>query len=145
MEIKLTLLLLLVAVMLQGGRSGDLPTNFNLAYGRRIEASSTCGVGVSEKELFCKLTGANPDRTDDSFSQVEWMCVWLFGWGCLFVLFVCLCWLFVCVGCLFVLVVCLCWLFVCVGCLFLLVVCLCWLFVCVVCLFVLVVCLCGFS
>ena len=51
-------------------KAGDLPTNFNLAYGRRIEASSTCGVGVSERELFCKLTGANPDRTDDSFSQV---------------------------------------------------------------------------
>ena len=36
--------------------------------------------------------------------------------GCLFMLDVCLCWMFVCVGCLFVLNVCLCWMFVCVEC-----------------------------
>ena len=36
------------------------PPYFNLAVGRRITATSTCGVGVSESELYCKLTGANP-------------------------------------------------------------------------------------
>ena len=36
------------------------PPYFNLAVGRRITATSTCGTGVSEAELFCKLTGANP-------------------------------------------------------------------------------------
>ena len=35
------------------------PPYFNLAYGKPIVASSTCGEGVNEPELFCKLTGAN--------------------------------------------------------------------------------------
>ncbi|XP_064094479.1 laminin subunit alpha-like isoform X2 [Macrobrachium nipponense] len=38
------------------------PPYFNLAVNRRITASSTCGVGVSDPELFCKLVGANADR-----------------------------------------------------------------------------------
>ena len=38
------------------------PPYFNLAYGRPIVATSTCGEGVSEPELFCKLTGANPEH-----------------------------------------------------------------------------------
>jgi len=40
------------------------PPNFNLAVGRVVEATSTCGVGVTEPELYCKLTGANPDKED---------------------------------------------------------------------------------
>ena len=35
------------------------PPYFNLAVGRPITASATCGESVSEPELFCKLTGAN--------------------------------------------------------------------------------------
>ena len=35
------------------------PPYFNLAYGKTIVASSTCGEGVTEPELFCKLTGAD--------------------------------------------------------------------------------------
>lgn len=38
------------------------PPYFNLAYGRPIVATATCGEGVTEPELFCKLTGANPER-----------------------------------------------------------------------------------
>jgi len=59
-----TLLLLLCAI--NHVQSQVLtPPYFNLAVGRRIEATSTCGVGVSdEPELFCKLTGANPDKDD---------------------------------------------------------------------------------
>lgn len=64
------LTLFLVLCLLGSTYAHDLPTHFNLASGRRIEATSTCGVGVSEKELFCKLTGANRDRIDDSYSQV---------------------------------------------------------------------------
>ena len=30
-------------------------TAINIAQGKKIEATSTCGVGVGEKELFCKL------------------------------------------------------------------------------------------
>ena len=44
------------------------PPYFNLALGRRIDATSTCGEGVSEPELFCKLTGANPNR--DAFEEL---------------------------------------------------------------------------
>lgn len=49
------------------------PPNFNLAVGRQIEATATCGVGVSEPELFCKLTGANPDKDDmiGTFSVIQ--------------------------------------------------------------------------
>ena len=38
------------------------PPYFNLAYGRPIIATATCGEGVTEPELFCKLTGANPEH-----------------------------------------------------------------------------------
>lgn len=34
------------------------PPYFNLAQSQEIIASATCGVGVSGRELFCKLTGA---------------------------------------------------------------------------------------
>ena len=33
------------------------PPYFNLAQGRRIVASATCGEGVPEPELYCKLVG----------------------------------------------------------------------------------------
>ena len=39
------------------------PPYFNLAENRRITASSTCGVDVDEPELFCKLVGANSDKS----------------------------------------------------------------------------------
>lgn len=38
------------------------PPYFNLAVGKRVHATSTCGINVPEKELYCKLTGANPGR-----------------------------------------------------------------------------------
>ena len=41
------------------------PSYFNLAAKKKIVATSTCGVGVSSPELFCKLTGANPDKGDE--------------------------------------------------------------------------------
>jgi len=62
------LLLSLSLMMMLTMRSADAqaltPPNFNLAVGRRVEATSTCGVGVTEPELYCKLTGANPDKED---------------------------------------------------------------------------------
>ena len=53
-------------IFLYTGTNGQVltPPYFNLAVGRPVEATSTCGVGVSEPELFCKLTGANPDKED---------------------------------------------------------------------------------
>lgn len=47
------------------------PQNFNLALGRKVEATSTCGVGVSRPEQFCKLTGANKDRFEDVIGDLE--------------------------------------------------------------------------
>lgn len=35
------------------------PPTFNLAENRRINASYTCGEGVNEPEMYCKLVGAN--------------------------------------------------------------------------------------
>lgn len=38
------------------------PPYFNLAEGRRVTATATCGEGIEEPELFCKLIGTNsPD------------------------------------------------------------------------------------
>ena len=42
------------------------PPYFNLAYERKVEATSTCGVGSVTAEQFCKLTGADP-TSGDSF------------------------------------------------------------------------------
>lgn len=39
------------------------PPYFNLAEGRKISASSTCGVDIDGPELYCKLVGSH---TDDS-------------------------------------------------------------------------------
>lgn len=38
------------------------PPYFNLAENRRITATATCGLDVSDPELYCKLVGANADR-----------------------------------------------------------------------------------
>lgn len=38
------------------------PPYFNLAEGRKIYASATCGVGTDGPELYCKLVGANTEH-----------------------------------------------------------------------------------
>ncbi|CRK95486.1 CLUMA_CG008955, isoform A [Clunio marinus] len=41
---------------------GELtPPYFNLAEGRKISASSTCGVDIDGPELYCKLVGSHTD------------------------------------------------------------------------------------
>lgn len=37
------------------------PPYFNLAEGRKIMASSTCGVEIDAPELYCKLVGSHTD------------------------------------------------------------------------------------
>lgn len=37
------------------------PPYFNLAEGRKITASSTCGVEIDGPELYCKLVGSHTD------------------------------------------------------------------------------------
>lgn len=41
------------------------PPYFNLAEGRRITATATCGQGLQGPELYCKLVGANSERNVD--------------------------------------------------------------------------------
>lgn len=37
------------------------PPYFNLAEGRKISASSTCGIDIDGPELYCKLVGSHTD------------------------------------------------------------------------------------
>lgn len=41
------------------------PPYFNLAEGKEIVASATCGVDTPGPELYCKLVGANADQDED--------------------------------------------------------------------------------
>lgn len=41
------------------------PPYFNLAEGKEITASATCGVDTTGPELYCKLVGANADQNED--------------------------------------------------------------------------------
>ncbi|XP_065337904.1 laminin subunit alpha [Cloeon dipterum] len=47
--------------------AGELltPPYFNLAEGRRITASATCGDGTSSPELYCKLVGATTEENEN--------------------------------------------------------------------------------
>ena len=56
-----TLLLFLSLILLSSEVSSEVltPPYFNLAEGRRITATATCGDDVSDRELYCKLTGAD--------------------------------------------------------------------------------------
>lgn len=41
------------------------PPYFNLAEGRNITASATCGVDTEGPELYCKLVGANAENDEN--------------------------------------------------------------------------------
>lgn len=41
------------------------PPYFNLAEGRQISATATCGVGTDGPELYCKLVGANTEHDNN--------------------------------------------------------------------------------
>lgn len=41
------------------------PPYFNLAEGKNITASATCGVDTEIPELYCKLVGANSDQDSE--------------------------------------------------------------------------------
>lgn len=47
------------------------PPYFNLAEGRKIYATSTCGEDVDEPELYCKLVGANTENDNHLFSVIQ--------------------------------------------------------------------------
>lgn len=47
------------------------PPYFNLAEGRKIHATSTCGVGSDGPELYCKLVGANTENDNHLFELIQ--------------------------------------------------------------------------
>ena len=62
----LVLILSLLFLQLQQVTGQQLsPPYYNLAQGKPVYASSTCGEDVYEKELFCELTGAHPNAIPD--------------------------------------------------------------------------------
>ena len=55
------LLSAVLLVLLPSANSELTPPYFNLAEGRKITASSTCGVDIDGPELYCKLVGSHTD------------------------------------------------------------------------------------
>lgn len=47
------------------------PPYFNLATGRQVYASATCGVGTDGPELYCKLVGANTENDHIDYSVIQ--------------------------------------------------------------------------
>lgn len=47
------------------------PPTFNLAKGRKISATATCGYGVATKELYCRLTGSTGDDDADTEIMIQ--------------------------------------------------------------------------
>ncbi|XP_058457360.1 laminin subunit alpha [Malaya genurostris] len=60
--IQLSAIVLLLSVTIVTVRSELTPPYFNLAEGRKITASATCGVDTDGAELYCKLVGANTEN-----------------------------------------------------------------------------------
>lgn len=61
------LLAIVVSALVLSGLIDDVnseltPPYFNLAEGRHISATATCGVGTDGPELYCKLVGANTEH-----------------------------------------------------------------------------------
>jgi len=47
------------------------PPYFNLATGRKIQATATCGQDTDGPELYCKLVGANADEDHVDYSVIQ--------------------------------------------------------------------------
>lgn len=65
---KIAILLLL---QIAATKAELTPPYFNLAEGRRITASATCGEGTDEPELYCKLVGANTENEEAYYSLIQ--------------------------------------------------------------------------
>lgn len=59
-----SLVIVIVSLRLVGAEL--TPPYFNLAEGRKIHATATCGVDIDAPELYCKLVGANTENELDS-------------------------------------------------------------------------------
>lgn len=47
------------------------PPYFNLATGRKIHATATCGEDTDGPELYCKLVGANTENDHIDYSVIQ--------------------------------------------------------------------------
>lgn len=47
------------------------PPYFNLATGRKIHATATCGQDTDGPELYCKLVGANTEHDHIDYSVIQ--------------------------------------------------------------------------
>lgn len=47
------------------------PPYFNLATGRKIYATATCGMDTDGPELYCKLVGANTENDHIDYSVIQ--------------------------------------------------------------------------
>lgn len=71
---RLTPLLVLIAalVYLFSLTNAELtPPYFNLATGRKIYATATCGMDTDGPELYCKLVGANTENDHIDYSVIQ--------------------------------------------------------------------------
>lgn len=68
----LTLPLIFVIAIIGGNVNAELtPPYFNLAEGRKISATATCGVDTDGPELYCKLVGANTENDNQYYSVIQ--------------------------------------------------------------------------
>lgn len=56
---------LVLSGLIDNVQSELTPPYFNLAEGRHISATATCGVGTDGPELYCKLVGANTEHDNN--------------------------------------------------------------------------------
>lgn len=63
------------------------PPYFNLATGRKIYATATCGSDTDGPELYCKLVGANTENDPFDYSVIQgqvrmiWQYVYMIHYG----------------------------------------------------------------
>lgn len=73
-----TILCCILFGLIGSGNAELTPPYFNLAEGRKIYASATCGVGTDGPELYCKLVGANTENDNHLFSVIQGQVFFLF-------------------------------------------------------------------
>jgi laminin alpha 3/5 len=63
--------ILLIMLRIGASKAELTPPYFNLAEGRKISASATCGENTDEPELYCKLVGANTENEESYYSLIQ--------------------------------------------------------------------------
>lgn len=66
-----TILCCILFFLIENAKAELTPPYFNLAEGRKVYASATCGVGTDGPELYCKLVGANTENDNHQFSVIQ--------------------------------------------------------------------------